>query len=261
VKPPKISTISLDLIDPPDLQLRDSMDPQKLRDLADSIAKRGLINPIQLRPTNGRYAIVAGHRRYVAHQDLHRTHIPAVILDATQAEALATSLHENLFREDLTPLEEAALIAHLLDGQGLDPPTIARALGHTLTWVESRAALLTYPPALQQALHAGTISLAAARLLSQILDPNHLATALEAARTHGMTERNALEWVRQFELYQQARATGATPALPDPSLVASEAAKTVCDFCRAHVYINITKFLRICFTCLEALTAATHPNT
>lgn len=257
MKPPTISSISLDLIDPPDLQLRGSMDPHALTDLAASIAKFGLINPIQVRPTNDRYQIIAGHRRYVAHQDLHRTHIPAIILDAGEAEALATSLHENLFREDLTPLEEAALIAHLDTGQGLALPTIARALGHTLAWVESRAALLAYPPALQHALHQGTVGLAAARLLAQITEPEYLTTALDAARSHGMTERSAMEWARQYEVYQAMRAAGRPVVLPHPALVAAEAAKTPCDFCAQVVYINTTKFLRICFACLERLTDAT----
>ena len=261
MKPPKISSISLDRIDPPDVQLRDAMDPTALRDLADSIAKLGLINPIQVRPTNDRYQIIAGHRRYVAHQDLRRTHIPAIILHADQAGALATSLHENLFREDLTPLEEAALIDHLTTSQGLDLPTIARALSHTVTWAEQRAALLTYPPALQHALHERLTGLHAAHILAQIDDDAYLATALDAARSHGMTDRSALEWVRQYEVYKAMRAAGTPVPPPDPALVAAEAAKTPCDFCAQVVYINTTKFLRICFACLERLTDATHPNT
>lgn len=253
MKPPKILDLSLDLIDPPDVDLRDQQDPARLRDLADSLARRGLIQPIRVRATNGHYKIVAGNRRYLAARSLGWLTIPAIPLAGNGATDLATSLHENLFREDLTVMEQAALIAHLHDSEQMDLPAVARALNHTIEWVESRAALLAYPPPVQSALHSGEITLAAARHLAPINDPDYLATALEAAHAQGMTERSALEWARQYDLYKHAKAAGTPAAPPTAELVAAEAAKTICDLHAGMVYINTTKILRVCFDCLQAL--------
>lgn len=242
------------------MQIRDSIDPQKLRDLADSMRTRGLIQPIRVRSLNGSYKIVAGHRRFLAAQMLGWFTIPAIPLtDAPDAD-LATSLHENLFRDDLTPMEEAALIAHLTDTQQMSLAAVARALNHTTEWAEGRAALLAYPGPLQQAIHAGTVPLAATPYLAQITNPDQLASALDAARTHGMTMRAAMEWARQAELYAQALITGSPADPPSHELAIAESSKTYCDMCAGHVYINVTKFLRVCFDCLRALNAATPPH-
>jgi len=237
--------------------MRDSIDPQKLRDLADSMRTRGLIQPIRVRSSDNTYTIVAGHRRYLAAQMLGWLTIPAIPLTDAPSADLATSLHENLFRDDLTPLEEAALIAHLTESQQMSLEAAARALNHTMAWAEGRAALLAYPLPLQQAIHAGTVPLAAAAYLAQIHDPDQLTSALDAARTHGMTMRAAMEWARQADLYAQALAAGTPAEAPSHELATSEASMTYCDMCTGHVYINVTKFLRVCFDCLRALNAAT----
>lgn len=256
MKRQKVLSISLDRIDEPDLQLRDQIDQQKLRDLADSMARRGLLQPIGLRATGDRYKIAYGHRRYLAAQLLRWLTIPARISDGDQAGDVADSLHENLFRENLTPMEEAALVAHLQDAEGMDLPTAARALNHSVEWVESRAALLALPSQVQAAIHTGSLTLSAARLLGAIDDPDYLETALDAARAQGMTERAAMEWVRQYTVYREMRAAGSPAPLPSAELIASEAAKTPCDLHGGMVYINTTKILRICFDCLQALREA-----
>ncbi len=260
MKPPKVLDLSLDLIDPPALELRDQQDPAKLRDLADSMARRGLIQPIRVRAHDSRFQIVAGNRRFLAAQLLGWLTIPASPITGDRAGDLATSLHENLFRENLTVMEEAALVAHLHESEQMNAAAIARALNHTVEWAESRAALLQYPPQVQQALHTGTLGLSAARHLAQIDDEHYLATALDAARTQGMTERSAMEWARQYDLYKQAKAAGAPAATPTADLIASEAAKTICDLHGEMVYINTTKILRVCFDCLQAISAKLSPR-
>lgn len=259
-KPHRVYALPLDQIEPPDVQMRDAIDPQKLRDLADSMRTRGLIQPIRVRSSNGHYKIVAGHRRYLAAQMLGWFTIDAIPLTDAPSADLATSLHENLFRDDLTPLEEAALIAHLTETEQMSLEAVARALNHSREWAEGRAALLAYPAPLQQAIHAGTVPLSAAPYLAQIHDPDQLASALDAARTHGMTMRAAMEWARQAELYAQAQAAGTPAEAPSYDLAIAEASKTYCDLCTAHVYINVTKILRVCFDCLRAASQGLKPT-
>ena len=255
MKQPRVYAIACDRIDPPDVQLRASMDPDRLRDLAQSIQARGLLSPILLRPTGKRFKIIAGNRRFLAVQSLGRLTINAFVTASNAARDVGDSLHENLFREQLTPMEEAGLVALLQSTDGMTTEQIARALSHSTAWVESRTDLLELHPMLQQALHTGTVGLAAARGLASVTDDEYLTTVLEAARSHGMTERHAMEWSRQYELFRQMKEAGRPAEMPTPALVASEASKTGCDFCRQLTYINTTKIMRICFDCLQALTA------
>lgn len=246
----------MDAIDAPDLQLRSAIDPITLRALADSIARRGLLQPIRVRRAGDRWHIVAGFRRYLAHELLGRTTIDAIPLTDDPATDLATSLHENLFRENLTPMEEAALVAHLADTEHMSPHAIALALNHSDDWVAGRAALLAYPPDLQAALHAGTVPIGAAPYLASIADQNQLTAALDAARTHGMTMRNAMEWARQYELYKAALATGREPDVPTADLIATQSNYVPCEIHGGVVYWNTTKLVRVCFDCLKAILAA-----
>lgn len=252
----RISLVPLDTIEPPSIQLRQSIDPDALQDLARSMAQVGLLQPILLARDGDRLRIVAGHRRYLAAQFLGWAGIPAIIADTDTQTALAKSLHENLFREDLTPLDEARLVAALVRDQGRTIEEAARILRHSEAWARSRLALLDYPEALQAAVHRRTVPVTAAPYLARITDPDYLARALEAAEVSGMTARQAMEWERQFQVYQAARSAGASAEIPTPELVATEANKVPCDVCQGVVYLNTTKLLRVCFDCLRALQAA-----
>ena len=255
-KPPKVLQLPLDQIEPPALILREHIDHTQIQALAHSMARLGLLNPIRVRKVNDHYRIVAGHRRYLAAQHLRWLSIAAIPSDGPGGADLETSAHENLFREDLTPIEEAALVSHLCDDEGMNYDQAAAALNHSPDWIQGRRALLDYPPDLQQAIHDNTVPLVAAPHLAQIDDPAYRANALDGARTHGMTARAAMEWARQYELYKAMKARGADPALPTVELVSAEAAKTPCDVCTNLVYINTTKLIRICFDCLQAFKEA-----
>lgn len=253
MKRPTVLRVPLDQIEPPDVQLRDQIGQESLKALADSMARVGLLQPILVRKADDHWQIVAGHRRYLAAVQLRWLHIDAIAIDVPGAFALTASAHENLFREALTPMEEAALIGHLCDIEYMSYDQIAVALSRTPAWVEGRHLLLAYPPDLQQAIHDGHVPLAAAPHLATIDDAEQRATALEGARTHGMTARAAMEWARQYEVYKIARAAGQPAPAPNLQLVAAEAAKTLCDVCEQQVYINTTKILRICFDCVQAI--------
>lgn len=250
MKSVKISLVPLASIEPPSLQLRDSLDPQRLQDLADSMRRVGLLQPIRVRRNADRYQIVAGHRRYLAAQQLGWTAIPALIVDVDDTRAIAESLHENLWREPLTPLEEAALCDHLHSDLQWDVDRIAAALHHSPQWVRDRLSLLELPPDCAEALHAGVVSIAVARTLAQITDPDHRASALDAARSYGMTLRHANEWVRQWREYRDRATTDATANPPIWEDVQLAAQRTLCDWCNQSVSVHDARLYRICGTCL-----------
>lgn len=217
------------------------------------MARVGQLQPIAVRPDGDRYTIKAGHRRFLAAQLLGWREIRAEIHPPNAQDDTAVSLHENLFREPLTPLEEAALCQDLTQTEGLDLAGVARRLRHSEEWVRQRLAIMTYPDDVLQALHEGIIKITAAVHIAQIDDAGYRATLYDAARSHGMSERAAMEWRAQYDNYKAGKTRGESPTPPTPAEIQQELQFTVCDVHGGRVYANITKFVRICFDCWQAL--------
>src|SRR5205085_3011238 len=109
----KIRTIALSNIIPSPLQPRKEFARDALQELVDSIRQHGIIQPLIVRPVNGRHELIAGERRWRAAQEAGLTEVPVVIRFATDLEVLELSLIENLQRQDLNPIAEAHGYARL----------------------------------------------------------------------------------------------------------------------------------------------------
>ncbi|MBU2016703.1 MAG: ParB/RepB/Spo0J family partition protein, partial [Alphaproteobacteria bacterium] len=109
-----IQSIEVALIQPHPEQPRRHFDEGALQELAESIGKRGVIQPIIVRPHGGGFQIVAGERRWRAAQRAHLHRIPAIVRDFDEAETLEIALIENIQREDLNPIEEAEAYRKLI---------------------------------------------------------------------------------------------------------------------------------------------------
>src|SRR5688572_19671662 len=111
----ELRSLAVGVIQPGRYQPRTGMDPERLQELADSIRAQGLIQPISVRGIGrGRYEIIAGERRWRAAELAGITTVPCVVRDVDDHATLAIALIENIQREDLSPLEEAAALKRLL---------------------------------------------------------------------------------------------------------------------------------------------------
>ena len=99
----QIQLIKMEMIDRPVKVSRELIDPEKVRELAESIREVGLLQPVILRPSNGRFEIVSGDRRYLAHKLIDRKEIKAIVKDLDDRETVVIRGIENLQRENLTP--------------------------------------------------------------------------------------------------------------------------------------------------------------
>jgi ParB family chromosome partitioning protein len=137
-----LSRIRLDPTQP-----RKAVDQEKLEELAQSIQQHGLLQPITVRkdPESDDYIVVAGDRRYRAHQLLGRERVEAIIRKADPANAFEIALIENLQREDLTPFEEAAGYARLMEEFGYTQEQVAEKVGKARTTVTSILSLNRLP--------------------------------------------------------------------------------------------------------------------
>ena len=124
---------------------------ESLKELADSIREKGLLQPLLVRPQGDGYELVAGERRYRAALMAGLQEVPAVVKDLTDREALELALVENLQREDLSPVEEARGYQALLE-MGLTQEEVARRVGKARSTVANALRLLQLPPEALEAL-------------------------------------------------------------------------------------------------------------
>ena len=147
-------------------QPRTRMDEASLAELAESIKSRGVIQPIVVRPVSDtEYEILAGERRWRAAKIANLERIPAVIREVPDEAALGIGLIENIQREDLNPIEEAAGLKRLIDEFNLTHEEVARAIGRSRTGVTNLLRLLELATAVQAMVQDGSIDMGHARAL------------------------------------------------------------------------------------------------
>jgi ParB family chromosome partitioning protein len=158
--------LAVGVLQPGKYQPRTRMDPGSLEELAASIKAQGLIQPISVRPVStGRYEIIAGERRWRAAQIAGLAEVPVLIRDIPDDAALAMSLIENIQREDLNPLEEAAGIQRLIDEFQMTHQAAADAVGRSRSAASNLLRLLQLAKPAQDMLMAGDIEMGHARAL------------------------------------------------------------------------------------------------
>jgi ParB family transcriptional regulator, chromosome partitioning protein len=146
-------------------QPRKHFDTEALEGLAATIREHGVLTPVVVRRVPGGFQIIAGERRIRAARLAGLTHIPTIIKDATDSQALQMALVENLQRQDLNPLEAAEAYQRLVDEFGLTQEEVAGRLGRNRSSVTNSLRLLRLPKRIQEDVAAGTLSEGHARAL------------------------------------------------------------------------------------------------
>src|SRR5690606_16240402 len=158
--------LKLDALVPGRFQPRTHMDQEALQELAESIRSQGVIQPVVVRPIgSGRFEILAGERRWRAAGIAGLTHVPVVVRDVPDRAAMAMALVENIQREDLNPLEQAAGLKRLVDEFGLTHEEAARAIGASRSQASNLLRLLSLSPAVQALVREGRLDMGHARAL------------------------------------------------------------------------------------------------
>lgn len=249
----QIEFISLDKLNPSGIILRPSGDPGSLEDLISSIRQVGILHPIIVNFINDKYEIVSGTRRIIACEALKIPTIPAFIITASIEDAQIIRLHENLFREDLNPVDEASGLLVLERDYHLTREKIASLMGKSKGWVTQRLDILTWLPELISALRRCDISFSVAREISRIQDTDDFQRILSCCIESGATVKVVCKWVgeliskRQLELDKTA-----LPELADISKEMDQVASGPCFTCEndhpAQIHV-----IGVCDECYVAL--------
>ena len=163
--------ININDIEPNRDQPRKNFDEEALKELADSIAMHGVIQPLLVRPlSDGGYQLIAGERRWRASRMAGLTQVPVVVREMTDEESMELALIENLQREDLNPIEEAEGFKLLMDTYSFTQEQAAEKVGKSRPAVANALRLLTLPETVLDMVKQGIISSGHARTLIPLTD-------------------------------------------------------------------------------------------
>lgn len=192
----ELRTLDVGLLQPGKYQPRTRMDPGSLEELAESIKSQGIMQPIIVRSVGGgRFEIIAGERRWRAAQLAGLSEVPTLVRDIPDDAALAMSLIENIQREDLNPLEEAAGVQRLIDEFGMTHEQAANAIGRSRSATTNLLRLLQLAEPVQEQLVTGDLDMGHARALLSLPKADQIAFANRVV-AQGLTVRDTEKWWR-----------------------------------------------------------------
>lgn len=254
---PSVKDVDLELIDEPKGIVRMDIDPRGIDELAESIAEIGLLQPILVAVDGERFETVFGHRRLLACQKLELKGVRCIVRVMSHEEIGIARATENISREDLSPVEEAATYQNLIDNYGIRIEDVGRKVGRRPATIKRRLDILRMPPQLQKAVHAKQISMTVAEELWGIRDETSLEYYLTFAIENGCTREVARSWcqdwkdtVRRSESPDaEGGGEGMSPLEPRPTYVA-------CDICQEPVQLGKDKIFRACPDCFTLIQKA-----
>lgn len=194
----ELMDIDMAMVVPTEAQPRQSFKEDTIKELAESIEKNGLLQPIVVRPMDGgKYQIIAGERRYRAFKKLGRKVIPAIVRDYEDEEVDKLQLVENVQREDLNPYDEAIAYLKLKEKYGLKQDDIAKAVGKSRPYISNMTRLLSLEDEILEMLKNGEITVSHAKLILSLDTKEERLKLAHKIKDAGLTVRHTEERTRK----------------------------------------------------------------
>ena len=211
------------LIDTNEDQPRKTFDKEKLEELAESLKLHGVVQPIVVRKMGERYSIIAGERRYRAARMAGLSTVPVVVRDMDEMQAREVALIENIQRENLNPIEEAAAIKSLMDLHDLTQEEVSRRISKSRPAVSNTIRLLSLPDEVQDMVKQGQLQAGHARAILAIPDDLNRTIIARRIAQSGASVREAERIVKaELNPKMEPVTPKAEKRTPDPDLRAAE---------------------------------------
>lgn len=216
--------LPIDKIKPNPFQPRTHFDPEKFKELVDSIQRHGVLEPVLVRPVGAdEYQLIAGERRYRAAKEAGMSHIPAVFRQCDDAQMVELALVENVQREDISPIESAVAYQRLMKEFHWTQEQVAQRVGKSRVAISNTMRLLSLPIRYQESVDRGEVSEGHARALLMLSDQKVLDEAWDEVRRRGLSVRETERMVRML-LNPPKKEPPASTELWNPELKALEEA-------------------------------------
>ncbi|KKN31466.1 hypothetical protein LCGC14_0823790 [marine sediment metagenome] len=248
-----VKKVDMILIEGPERDQRLEIDQDAIKELAQSIEEVGLMQPILLAPRDNKYEVVWGNRRFMAHKYLGRSTILAKIQELSLSQIVIMRATENLFREGITPIEEAMIYQSLIEIEEMSIDQIAVRMRKSAGIVRRRLDLLRMPECLQKAIQKKEIKYGVAENLWQLGDVSRMEYYLQFAIENGATNAVVRGWVKD-ELDTMRRQRSDVEEGGE-RIAVNEAMPiyTACQICREAMEIGKETIIRACPVCLKAI--------
>ncbi|MFD1707843.1 ParB/RepB/Spo0J family partition protein [Siminovitchia sediminis] len=193
-----VKEIPVNEIAPNPFQPRKIFSAEAIDELKESIEKHGILQPIILRKIDHGYEIVAGERRFRAAKAAQLVKVPAVVREFNDHQMMELAVLENLQREDLTPMEEAAAYQTLMDKLGVTQEDLAKRLGKSRPYIANHVRLLTLPKRIQQLINEGKLSMGHGRTLLGLKQKNKMIPVAEQTIREGLNVRQLEKMIQRL---------------------------------------------------------------
>ena len=249
----KIVALKMSDISRPVHGIRLDINPDEIRELAESIKEQGLLQPILVRKNGTNYEVVAGDRRYLAHELLGLKTINSIIRELDDQDCFLIRAIENLQRVDLSPIEEGAIYQEMVTKYKLTVKAVAKHLGVSDAKIISRLKILEMPDYVQQALHTKQLGIRAIEQLYRIPDEGVRDMYLRSAVENGITERTAMMWYNEYLKTTEGRQLTAHQVRELEYQELKTKHFSACDICEEPVESIKLRALCICEGCLKII--------
>lgn len=209
-----VQEIAVEDIRPNPYQPRKIFTEEGIEELKQSIIQHGILQPIIVKKSIKGYEIVVGERRFRAAKEAGLKKVPVVVRDFTSSEMMELAVLENLQREDLTPIEEAAAYQTLLDKLEVTQEELAKRLGKSRPHITNHIRLLSLPRQIQELITQGTISMGHGRALLGLKNKDLLNKLVEKVVKEEMNVRQLEQYIQQLN-ESVPRETKKTPVKKD----------------------------------------------
>jgi ParB family chromosome partitioning protein len=214
----RVTKVPLAQIRPCSFQPRKDFPPESLRELADSIREQGIIQPLIVRKVGDHLELIAGERRWRASQLLNLAEVPVIVREADDRAVLELALIENLQRENLNPIEEAAGYAQLIEQFSLKQEEVGVKVGKSRTVVANALRLLKLPASVQGYVRDGRLSVGHAKVILGLVTEKDQKAAAERVLKEGFNVRQTEQLVAKLN----NRATGVVTSPTKAPLVVTD---------------------------------------
>jgi len=228
----------------------------EIADLAASIKRVGLIEPLVVSPKGKVFHLIAGHRRFRAAKEARLKKVPCVIEARKMSVQAEVAFAENFHRKDMSPIETAAMLAEYKQRHKFSNEQIGQIVHKDRKWVDRILKMEDWPPDVQLAVHRGQITVAAANNLVPVGDKEYRLFLLRNAVEQGATARTTAAWLQEYNSRQpMEQAVHAEPEAASP-LKSPAIPQTPCFICSQTFAANEVSHIPVCVACIQLLRKA-----
>jgi len=249
-QPEQLKEIAVDLIEEPDVLLHPVTSLDELEELANSIKHQGLIEPIIVRQVGDKYKLVVGYRRYLACKKFGIPRILARILPLSERDSLLSTAVENIQRSDIDPVAEGQLYHKLIFEQSYPIGDIAKKLGKSEGYIESRLALLDMPGDIQEMVRRKELKLGIVPHLRRIREESDKILVASDLAKRGFTVDSAKRIIDAFLKYREEMKEAPREEVLEK---AEEEPLATCEWCRGDKKLRFFRSLAVCDECYREL--------